>query len=246
MESTKRLAGALLVAISFGIAGGASANPAGTPDVLLPGGNNFLGGSLFEQFSFTGSFQVLASSTQHFVATPNVYSGTLFSEVIAGDTRNPFGGLDFVYHITVDSRGTSDGIHRITIDDFANVRTDVGFIRGTGERRPTSVDRSPAASVFGPGDGGDVIGWNYLPSSCNPLGCLVTPGTLARGLSSATLIVYTDAHMFRNTTAQFIDGGIAHAATFAPIPEPETYALMMAGLGLMGFVVKRRRPAAAS
>jgi hypothetical protein len=27
-----------------------------------------------------------------------------------------------------------------------------------------------------------------------------------------------------------------------PVPEPETYALMLAGLGIMGFIAKRRRP----
>jgi len=27
----------------------------------------------------------------------------------------------------------------------------------------------------------------------------------------------------------------------APIPEPETYAMMLAGLGLMGFVARRRK-----
>ena len=30
-------------------------------------------------------------------------------------------------------------------------------------------------------------------------------------------------------------------STTAPIPEPETYAMMLAGLGLMGFVARRRR-----
>ena len=29
--------------------------------------------------------------------------------------------------------------------------------------------------------------------------------------------------------------------TMAPIPEPETYAMMLAGLGLMGFVARRRK-----
>jgi hypothetical protein len=27
----------------------------------------------------------------------------------------------------------------------------------------------------------------------------------------------------------------------APVPEPETYAMMLAGLGLMGFMVRRRK-----
>ena len=36
-------------------------------------------------------------------------------------------------------------------------------------------------------------------------------------------------------------GGSQHFA--APIPEPETYALMMAGLGVMGFVARRRKKA---
>jgi len=30
-------------------------------------------------------------------------------------------------------------------------------------------------------------------------------------------------------------------AVFAPVPEPQTYAMMLAGLGLMGFVARRRK-----
>jgi hypothetical protein len=35
-------------------------------------------------------------------------------------------------------------------------------------------------------------------------------------------------------------GGVTYSA-LAPVPEPETYAMMLAGLGLMGFMVRRRK-----
>ena len=34
---------------------------------------------------------------------------------------------------------------------------------------------------------------------------------------------------------------ISSAATAAPVPEPETYALLAAGLGVIGFLASRRR-----
>jgi PEP-CTERM motif len=40
--------------------------------------------------------------------------------------------------------------------------------------------------------------------------------------------------------------GAQDVAVFAPIPEPEMYLMMMAGLGLMGFVARRRQQALAA
>jgi hypothetical protein len=37
-------------------------------------------------------------------------------------------------------------------------------------------------------------------------------------------------------------GTYAFLASAAPIPEPETYAMMLAGLGVIGSIVRRRRP----
>ncbi|RPI47354.1 MAG: PEP-CTERM sorting domain-containing protein [Betaproteobacteria bacterium] len=37
--------------------------------------------------------------------------------------------------------------------------------------------------------------------------------------------------------------GTTTAFTLAPVPEPETYALMLAGLGMVGWMSRRRRKA---
>jgi hypothetical protein len=45
-----------------------------------------------------------------------------------------------------------------------------------------------------------------------------------------------------SVTGQGASGmGAQDVAVFAPIPEPETYVMLMAGLGLMGFVARRRQ-----
>ncbi|HEX2539905.1 MAG TPA: PEP-CTERM sorting domain-containing protein [Caldimonas sp.] len=55
---------------------------------------------------------------------------------------------------------------------------------------------------------------------------------------------------FDSTAGVAVNGRVpqdlSHAnlyAITAPIPEPETYALLLAGLGLVGFMSKRRKPA---
>ena len=43
-------------------------------------------------------------------------------------------------------------------------------------------------------------------------------------------------------TAQTYGGSLDNVSLVAAVPEPETYALMLAGLGVVGFVARRRRP----
>ncbi len=38
---------------------------------------------------------------------------------------------------------------------------------------------------------------------------------------------------------------ILHGGDIAPIPEPETYAMLLAGLGALTFAARRRKPGAA-
>jgi len=54
--------------------------------------------------------------------------------------------------------------------------------------------------------------------------------------------VITRVEFLSNTNAFETDN---HAFLAAPVPEPETYAMMLAGLGLMGAIVRRRKRQAA-
>jgi hypothetical protein len=45
------------------------------------------------------------------------------------------------------------------------------------------------------------------------------------------------------TSVTFSATGSSHGFEVAAIPEPETYALMLAGLGLIGAAARRRRTA---
>jgi hypothetical protein len=57
---------------------------------------------------------------------------------------------------------------------------------------------------------------------------------LVAGLNSGT--AYTNIH-----SADFPMGEIRGFLHAAPIPEPETYAMLLAGLGLIGAIARRRR-----
>jgi len=43
-----------------------------------------------------------------------------------------------------------------------------------------------------------------------------------------------------------VSSGGAYTVTLAPVPEPESYAMLLAGLGLMGFIARRRKSTNAS
>ena len=43
-----------------------------------------------------------------------------------------------------------------------------------------------------------------------------------------------------NNKNEHFGQGLSHADIYAPVPEPETYALLLAGLGLLSFAARRR------
>jgi hypothetical protein len=54
--------------------------------------------------------------------------------------------------------------------------------------------------------------------------------------------VNANGYMFSSDVINMTTGETGNVASLAnPIPEPETYAMMLAGLGLMGFMARRRK-----
>jgi len=226
---TKIAAGILIMGLS--LAGGANAQAP-----LPPGSTVFNTGGALE--TTLGSFSLLASMSSPFVANnPAAFSGILDSWVLGGNTDNPLGGLSFVYRVT-NSVTSNDAIHRLAVNGYSGVQLETAYLQDgsatptggivAGGLTPTLVDRGIAP--------GDNAGFSFLSGTISGL----TFDSLNPGEVSRYLVMYTNATTYGNSIASVIDGSIANAATFAPVPEPETYALMLAGLGLMGFVGRRR------
>jgi len=109
--------------------------------------------------------------------------------------------------------------------------------------------------------------WTYIPgglnaSGCNsegtPWACIQNNDNGGLGYDISSLLAHSDdQYVFRFTgvtltnpvvslKAQYVDAdnkkmGSLISLPITPVPEPETYAMMLAGLGLIGFTARRRQ-----
>ena len=111
-----------------------------------------------------------------------------------------------------------------------------------------AVDVDGAATLFVAGNqeadnaqrgaAGKAISFNY--------GDTVVENKINAGEASYAILLRVNAQNYMNGAFSAINGTTATVDSFAPtaaIPEPETYALMLGVLGLVGFIARRRRNA---
>jgi hypothetical protein len=141
------------------------------------------------------------------------------------------GGLDFYYQFS-NNASSINGVERFTGFNFGSLgasavnvfQTDAAFgVFAAGSEKSDYADRTVA----------NVIAFSFVPNGASK----VTPGT-----TSFTQIIRTDAKFYQPGNFGILDGIGDNAPGFAAaVPEPETYALLLAGLGMVGTIIRRRK-----
>jgi hypothetical protein len=141
-------------------------------------------------------------------------------------------GLDFYYQFS-NNTSSVNGIERFTAFNFASLgasaisvyQTAANFgIFAKGTESSDYADRSLS----------NVIGFSFVPNGASK----INPG-----FTSFTQVIRTNARSYTAGNFGILDGVASNAGAFAPaapVPEPETYAMLLAGLGLMGGIARRK------
>ena len=200
--------------------------------VLLPGTTN----QAFTPFDFSTQGTQIAYSE---VAGQALTFAGIFRSAVY---RNTDGKLDFYFQVErtgpgSNATGNNHEITKFTVADFANWTVDAlvsaGDPDGAGAFKAVNnpVPAGGSTTRVSRGFSGSVIETNFQGAGANGL-----IGTE----NSATYIFRTNAFSFKAGTFGVLDGSSLQGITFAPtVPEPATWAMMLAGFGLIGGVARR-------
>lgn len=196
----------------------------------------------------SANLSVYTDQTSFLNATGSVQSTTfnVFTVDLAANNLD-FGAFTVHGNTSVDAPNqsyTTDGSTNLYVDTTYGGWSDLRFDQPifafgawfTGmnpSNRPYSSIRVDADSLTGYG-------------SYSHLGSYLPPTTAAGTLQ---FIGFTSTQAFNRIvfegagccSSSFAMDNVVYANALAPVPEPETYALLLAGLGLMGAVVRKRK-----
>jgi hypothetical protein len=113
----------------------------------------------------------------------------------------------------------------------------------------------PLMDLFSVGQGGLPVSFNFLNNPTFSIlaqgaghwggGTLTQAGTSVTGVEGNGLIQfigsYTDISFTLPNYEFYYGATVGGLTTVAAVPEPETYAMLLAGLGLLGFAARRRK-----
>ena len=187
---------------------------------------------------------VLAASATLAHAGPTTYAATF-----QGATFNVLqnSSTDFTFDIAFPSGLTGDWSSATYLNSFAFNTTSIGT---SGPLTATLINPATGQSTMSIAGGlsangcngsGSFICFNFYPNNIaitniNELEFDITGATFAFASTGPNLkIDWTDSP----TSTTHI--GSLYSAYISPVPEPESYAMLLAGLGLMGFMARRRK-----
>ncbi|MCM5682102.1 PEP-CTERM sorting domain-containing protein [Schlegelella sp. S2-27] len=181
------------------------------------------------QLSVSGGSDITFSG---YNGTPATFTGTLNSGTRNGLLDSGLGGA-----LTITFLGKDDAWHTNTLtfgDLVLNNQT-----TGVGSSYTIDVAAGALDFLFTDTTDGDVAP-NGGPSSAYA-GYVVTPGSAVAEGNPAFgkydfILGFNDGHIYDADYDDLVVG-----ISLVPVPEPETYALMLAGLGAVGFMARRRR-----